>query len=233
MHELLGELEQRGRTRIVEGECRRLAELQPPVREFHPDEFVRVKGARKLSLLEMRVLREVFVLRDRIARERDVPPFKVLPPAALIPIAKARPGSMRALERVSGVPASIVRRLGHELLRAVARALEQGPLERVPAPPSRSEDGELDEIEAELHERLKLWRKSRAQREGIDSSLVLNRRILERLARERPTTRAGLVKAGLLDWQLELFGQELAEGIANFEKDLAEGRVEPRRRWRR
>ena len=234
MHELTGELEARGRTRIVEGECRRLAELQPPERSFHPDEFIRIKGARRLSLLEMRVLREIFVLRDEVARERDVPPFKVLAPAAMLAIAKAMPTSMRGLERVAGVPQSVVRRLGQDLAGAVQRARAVGPLERVPEPPSRAEEADFDEVQSELHERLKTWRKERAQREGIDSALVLNRRVLERLARERPRARAGLVAAGLLDWQLDLFGRELLEGIANFERDVAEGRVEFRRtRWRR
>ncbi len=231
--QLVRELEERGRTRIVEGECRRLAELQPTERSFHPDDFLRIKGARRLGLSEMRALREIFVLREHFARERDVPPFKVLAPAAMLALAQSQPGSLRALERVPGLPPSVIRRIGHDLVAALARARELGPLQRIPSTPARNENHDLDVVESELHERLKTWRKERALREKIDSSLVLNRHVLERLARERPKSRAGLEKAGLLPWQLELFGQELVEGIANFEKDLAEGKIEFRRRFRR
>jgi len=230
MHGFAAELEQRGRMPILRGECRRLEALEPPERSFHPDEFLRVKGARRLSLSEMRILRELFVLREQHARERDLPPFKVLAPQALIALAQAQPTSLRALDQQRLVPPVVVRRIGDEIVAAVKRGRELGPLPRVPDLPSRAEETELDELGSELHERLKQWRKERAQREGIDSSLVLNRRVLLRLAEDRPRAQGSLAQIeGLADWQIELFGTELLRVIETFETDLAAGRIEPRR----
>jgi len=179
----------------------------------------------------MRVLRELFVLREEHARARDLPPFKILAPQALLEIAQGQPMSQRALERF--VPPGVQRRLGPEIVAAIQRGKSLGPLPRVPELPSRADD-DLDEIGVELHERLKQWRKERAQREGLDSSLVLNRRVLERLAADRPASRAVLAKTeGLLAWQIELFGDELLGVIQTFERDLAAGKVELRRRGRR
>jgi len=231
MHAFGTELEQRGRMAILRGECERLVALEPSERTFHPDEFLRIKGARRMNLLEMRILRELFVLREEHARSRDLPPFKVLAPQAMLALAQSQPQSPRALERF--IPPSVQRRIGSEILGAIQRAKTQGPMERVPRLPSRSEESELDEVELELHERLKQWRKERAQREGLDSSLVLNRRVLLRLAVDRPASRAGLAQVeGLLAWQIELFGDELLRLIAAFERDLADGKIEPRRRGR-
>jgi len=231
MHTLVPELEARGRMRVLEGECARLATLEPAEKTFHPDEFLRIKGARKLSLLEMRVLRELFVLREEHARARDLPPFKILAPQALLDLAQARPSSPRALDRL--VPPSIQRRMGSEILAAIQRALAEGPFARVPQLPARGEEGELDEAGVELHERLKQWRKERAQREKLDSSLVLNRRVLLRLAEARPRSRAELAAIeGLMPWQTELLGNELLAVIQAFERDLSEGKVELRRRRR-
>jgi len=232
MHAFGAELEERGRMPILRGECARLAALEPAERSFHADEFLRIKGARRLNLLEMRVLRELFVLREEHARARDLPPFKVLAPQAMLALAEAQPVSPRALERF--VPPGIQRRIGGEILAAIQRAKSLGPFARVPPLPSRSEESELDEAELELHERLKQWRKDRAQRERLDSSLVLNRRVLLRLAEDRPATRAALEGIeGLLSWQIELFGDELLGVIQAFERDLAAGKIEPRRRGRR
>jgi ribonuclease D len=232
MHAFEAELEERGRMPILRGECTRLEALEPAERTFHPDEFLRIKGARRLGLLEMRVLRELYVLREEHARARDLPPFKVLAPQAMIELAQAQPGSMRALDR--HVPPGVLRRIGGEILAAIGRARAAGPLERIPRPPSRSEESELDEVEQELHERLKQWRRARGQSEGLDSSLVLNRRVLLRLATERPRTRTDLEHVdGLLAWQIDLFGDELLGVIQAFERDLASGNVEPRRRGRR
>jgi ribonuclease D len=231
MHAFVPELEQRGRMQVLTGECTRLAALEPAEKTFHPDEFLRIKGARRLSLSEMRLLRELFVLREEHARARDLPPFKILAPQTLIDLAQARPTSARALERL--VPPSILRRFGPEILGAIQRGLALGPFPRVPQLPARGEDGELTEEGAELHERLKQWRKERAQREALDSSLVLNRRVLQRLAEARPRTRADLAAVeGFLDWQLELFGNELLAVVQRFEDELAAGQIELRRRRR-
>jgi ribonuclease D len=235
MRTLAPELEARGRMPILHGECARLAALEPSERSFQPDDFLRLKGARRLSLSEMRVLRELFVLREEIARQRDVPTFKVLPPQVLVELARAQPGSLRALERLNLLPHSTLRRIGHELLAAIKCARELGPLERVPLLPAQSDTAELDEVGVELHERLKQWRKERAQREGLDSSLVLNRLVLVRLAAARPRECGALASvAGLLPWQIELFGDQLLSVVEAFEQDLAAGRIEFRRgRFRR
>ncbi len=232
MHAFEAELEQRGRMPILQGECARLAALEPNEKTFHPDEFLRIKGARRLGLLEMRVLRELFVLREEHARARDLPPFKVLAPQAMLELAQAQPLSPRALEHL--VPPGVQRRIGGEIVAAIQRGKALGPFPRVPQAPSRSEESELDEVQTELHERLKQWRKERAQREGLDSSLVLNRRVLLRLAEDRPAARASLETVeGLLAWQIELFGDELLCVIQAFERDLAAGKIDLRRRGRR
>jgi len=150
----------------------------------------------------------------------------------MLALAQSQPLTPRALERF--VPPSIQRRIGNDILAAIQRGRALGPFPRVPDLPSRSEESELDEVESELHERLKQWRKERAQRERLDSSLVLNRRVLLRLASERPATRAALEGVdGFLPWQIELFGDELLRVISDFERDLAAGKIELRRRGRR
>jgi len=224
------ELEKRSRLMIVEGECSRLEGLEPPAREFQPNDFIRLKGARTLRPPEMQALRELFCMRDGLARDRDVPPFKVLGHPLLVAIARARPKNLRSLERVNGLSPRQLRKFGREILEALERAEELGPLKRVPPPPPRG-DISLDEIESELHDRLKAWRKGHALREGIDSSLVLNRKVLLRIASERPHGRDELARIeGLLPWQEESFGEELVRLIESFEKDVRAGKVPSPRR---
>jgi ribonuclease D len=235
MHVLREELEERGRTRVVSGECRRLEALDPVVRSFNPDEFIRIKGARGLEPLEMQVLRELTIWRDREARQRNVPPFKVLGNKPILDIARARPRSQRRLEDVHGLSPKVARRLGRALLDVVRRAEERGPLTRAPRLPAKDGTGQLDEAGIELHDRLKTWRKERATEEGFDASLILNRHTLVNVAAIRPTTVAELAEVeGLLDWQVEFFAGELVELVRTFEDDLAAGRFTPTgRRGRR
>ncbi len=236
MDKMRAALREVGRERVVDGECRRIEALVPAEKEFNPDEFVRLKGARTLDPNQTQALRELFIWRDGEAKARDVPPFKVLGNHLMLDIARARPRTLKRLERVERLSPKVVRRLGEDLVRAMTIAEEKGPMKQLPTLPSKDGTGKLDEAERELHDRLKEWRKKRARDEGIDSSLVLNRHTLVLLATERPTDLAALEAVdGILPWQIEDFGDELCGVIRAFAEDLADGRIElkPRRGRRR
>lgn len=213
MHRQKEALARAGREAVVDGECRRLEQLVPPDNEFSADEFVRIKGVRALSKQGRQTLRELFALRDRLAAASDLPPFKVLSNQALMAMAERPPASLRELAGLPGISSRVARKHGEEVLAAIARARELGPLERLPV--ARRNDGPaMDDLETELHERLKQWRKQRAQSEGYDAALVLNRHVLARLALEKPRTPAALARIeGLLPWQLERFGDDLARAL--------------------
>ncbi|MEZ5977844.1 MAG: HRDC domain-containing protein [Planctomycetota bacterium] len=232
--ELERELDERGRTEIVAGECRRLEALDTPAREFEPDEFVRLKGARALDLARMQILRELFVARDEIARQRNVPPFKVLAHHALVELARRRPRDLRELEAVPGVGKKLAQRVGRAMLDAVERGKELGPLDRIPRLPAKDGTDRLDERGHELHDRLKVVRKKIAEREGYDASLALNRLTLLDLAEKAPTRAEDLDGIeGLLDWQVRAFGDEVVDAIRVFLAEWDAGKVQPRRGQRR
>lgn len=213
MHRQKEALARVGRVAVVEGECRRLEQLVPPDNDFSADEFVRIKGVRALSKQGRQNLRELFALRDRLASGSDLPPFKVLSNQALMAMAERPPASLRELAALPGISSRVARKHGEEVLAALDRARELGPLERLPV--ARRNDGPvMDELETELLERLKQWRKQRALDEGYDAALVLNRHVLTRLALEKPRTRQALSRIeGVLAWQLERFGDDLARAL--------------------
>jgi ribonuclease D len=227
--ELEAKLEARGRRVIVDGECRRLEALEPPQRSFDPDECMRLKGARTLDLARLQVLRELYVVRDELARERNVPPFKVISHGALVEIARRRPKDENELVTVPEVSRKHVGRIGAALLAAVRRGRDLGPLERIPRLPSKDGTDRLDERGHELHDRLKTLRKSLSDREGYDASLVLNRMTLIDLADRAPTRVEDLAGiTGLLEWQRRAFGSAIVDAIARFQSDWNSGAIEPR-----
>lgn len=215
------ELAERGRGMIVEGECARLERLVPASGEFNPDDFVRLKGARALDRSGQRRLRELFAARQALAQAADLPPFKVLGNDALVEAARRAPRDFDELAHVPGVSPKHVRKIGRELLSALERAAELGPLEHPPQPSRKDGSVQLDELEFELHERLKNWRRERAVRLGLDSSLVLNRHVLVRLAQRKPIEEGDLAHVdGLLDWQINMFGPEILDVVRTGLREL-------------
>lgn len=232
MHEQRAELAQRDRMMIVEGECSRLEKLVPSEPRFEPDDFIRLKGARLLDRHGQQRLRELFVMRQELARRLDLPPFKVLGNEVLLALANIGPRDEAELARVHGFSAKQSRRVGEAVLDALARARELGPLQHAPSPPSKDGTGSLSEEEFELHEALKNWRKVRAATEGFDASLVVNRHALLRLAQRKPNTFEELRAVdGLLEWQSTAFGDEILAAIRRAREQFAANpSPRPRRR---
>lgn len=233
MHVQRERLVESERLMVVESECDRLVRIEPPENSFDPDEWVRLRGARALPPASRSALRELYIERDRIAREADLPPFRAVRNDVLVTLARRRPRNLRELGAIPGVSPGQVRRYGEALLGALERAREAGPIETLPRLRGKDAASGLDEFGVELHDRLKAWRKEQALRLGFDASLVLNRHLLTRIARERPRSADALDRIGLAAWQVDRFGQDLLELVRRFEQDVAAGKVPAPNRRRR
>ncbi len=224
MQEQAPELGRTGRDVIVASECRRLEALTVPNRDFDPDEWVRIKGARAMPPIDRQVLRELFVLRDSIARADNEPPFRVMNNETLCLLADVKPRSRQALQQVPGFSPRQARKFGDDVLAAIVRGLDLGPIARFPHMESREGTDDFDEEQIELHERLKQVRKVVAESAGIDSAYVLNRHTLRRIALDRPRDVAALARVeGVQPWQVERFGAEIVAVVAKFEDERARG----------
>ncbi len=227
-------LEERGRMMIVDSECRRLESLEAPPAESNPDDFVKIKGARTLDPMGASALRELFIMRDKLAEKHDSPPFRILGNKSLIQLAERRPRSERELLRVEGITSRVLTRLGDRLERALDRAERNGPIERLAATPRRGEQVDLDELGVELHERLKRLRRDVSTERQIESSYLLHRSTLQHLAAAAPADREAVEALELLEpWQLEWFADEIVEVVRRFKDDASRGVIPARRRGRR
>ena len=81
----LTELERRHRLREAMDAFERETHVQPSPKIFDPDDFWRIKGTKDLEPQQQAVLRELYVLRDKIARRIDRPPFKVVNDSTNVP----------------------------------------------------------------------------------------------------------------------------------------------------
>jgi ribonuclease D len=187
-----------------------------PERSFDKLGYLRIKGARAMTPESLGVLRELYLVRDRRAREIDRPPFKVLANRTLLEIAETRPLTEAQLAAVKGVTELVLRRFGREVLAAVERGIEKkhGPI------PRRSEGDSPVRRRIERHaERyvaaLKRWRAARARELGLDPGVLFPNSTLEAIATERPSSRDELAAiAGVKGWFARNFGGEVLAAIA-------------------
>lgn len=212
LHDILRrELESAGRLAWAQEEFALLEEVRHQAREENPDAYLKLKGARALPPRGRAVLREVYELRDRIARDQDRAPFRVLGNTTLVEIARRQPRRARDLAGIQGMPRSRRRGLEAEVLEAVQRGLDL-PESELPRLPRRSDRPRQPEPDLKP---LRALRDRLAAELELDPGLVAPNALLDAVARARPATADALRDVpGIRRWQVEAFGTELLAVVA-------------------
>jgi ribonuclease D len=171
-----------------------------------------MKGARRLPPRSLAVLRELAAWRERRAEETDTPGFRILGNEALLRLAELRPRDASALRAVPGVLPRLSRH-APDILAAVRRGEEvpEADLPRV----ARSPRPVVPDAVLRRVERLKALRSRRAAELGVDVSVVLPQRLVDRLAEAAPKDAAGLAAIeGLRRWRERAFGDEILAAVS-------------------
>ena len=210
---LRDQLEQKGRLSWAQEEFR-LRETTRWVDDDTDEGYRRIKGARQLLPRQLAALREVHSWREKIACDRDVAPFRVLSNGTLLELARSMPEDLDQLGQLKGMPRSLLRDRGHEILRLLERVTDLPELDlphrrRGPRPPPPEPD-----FEPRL-ERLKAARDRAATELGLDRGFLMPRAQLEDVARNKPATLEAMAEIpGLRNWQVEALGEALLEAAA-------------------
>ncbi len=208
---LSAEVEKKGRSDQIEEECRLMEEITWSGKDFEPNDYIRIKGARALSEPAQKILRALIAARDRLASERNYPPFKVISSRHLILMAEHAPQDKAELMRLFPKKNTAVIKYCDRWLAAIQAGLtSKAPLpERV-----KSHNGPLTTSQEKLLKSLKIWRNKQAEEEGLEPAMVLTSNVLKEIAREKPKTIAALESIPLIrTWQIKRYGLPLLQSI--------------------
>ena len=204
----------------AEAEFARLIAKEPRAREFDPEGWQRMKAARTLDGKGRGVLRELYLLRDRRARELDRPAFKVLSDLFLAEVARRLPKTDEQLTGIPGASPQAVRKIGEQVLEAVKRGQEAPPLPKPrPSGPrgaafKRGGPGAPPPEVEERFEKLRKWRKGRAEARQVEVQVIAPNAVLWAIARAEPKDRAALgAVEGMDAFRLEQYGAEILEAL--------------------
>jgi ribonuclease D len=193
-------------------ECDAVAALEPLTRRRDPDAYLAVKGARRLAPRSLAALRELHAWREGRAEQTDTPPFRILGNESLLKLAELLPADESNLRAVPGILPRLSRQ-ADAILGGIRRAREL-PEAELPAWPRAARPVLSDTAQRRI-ERLKAWRIRKGQELGLDASVVLPQRLIERLADAAPADSQGLGRIdGLRRWRVLSFGTELLAAVS-------------------
>jgi ribonuclease D len=206
------ELEKIGRLSWVDEECAALAAQPALERLVDPDAYLGVKGARELPPRGLAIMRELWDLRERLARAADRPPFKVLGEDVLLRVAQSAPIDAAALGTLTGITPRVLERWGGAILGAVeqAQALPESALPTIPRRPRPVIPGAVSRrIDA-----LRRWRTGATERVGLEAGVLLPNRLIGVIAAAGPRTLDELARVeGVRRWRVETLGTDILAAL--------------------
>ncbi len=161
--------------------------------------WARFSSRRDMTLQDLTVLKELVLLRERLAERLDRPPFKVMVDDKLVAIARAKPTMLDELAEI-GLTTKQVEYWGKSILEAVKHGVENPLVKReLPQHPNEAYLKRLD--------KLKAWRKKVADEMDVESDVILPRFLLTALAERGVGDFNSIMKNS--PWRMEKFGPQI------------------------
>ena len=202
---LKAELMERDRWDLAHEEFIRLAHGNGVIKVNIPS-WQRVSGTQKFTKRQMAIFQELCTWREAQAQHMDRPVFKVIDNKRLVEIALAAPRTESDLEDLNLTPRQL-NMYGASLLEAVERGRKADPVSRQRV--SRPKQAYVDRLNA-----LSTWRKSLAQKVGVESDLILPKPWMHSIAEQDPRTIEDLSRLmPQSPWRLENFGAGILKAI--------------------
>ncbi|MEU1719644.1 ribonuclease D [Nonomuraea sp. NPDC005692] len=206
------------------------AVLNTPPPTPRSDPWRRTSGIHKVrNVRALAIVRELWTMRDTIARENDLAPGRVLPDAAIVTAALEGPRTKKALTEISAFTGRSARRYMNDWLAAVnrARTLPDGELPQPstpgdgPPPPNRWAD--RDPAAAKRLAAARAVVAALAEEHRMPTENLLQPDAVRRLTWEPPaeitdeSVTARLRSLGAREWQLSLTALPIAKALARLE----------------
>ncbi|MBW1782959.1 MAG: HRDC domain-containing protein [Deltaproteobacteria bacterium] len=203
------ELKQKGMLFCVKEESELLSTVRPNPQRTGPF-FTSFKGAAKLDPQSLAVLEKILCFRDRLARHRDCPHFKVLGNQPIMEIVQRRPMSRADLTDIKGLSLKQIDQLGEALIENVREGLRI-PSEALPVYPKKTRQ-RLKSRETARIRVLKSWREQMGHTWGVDPSVICTNAQIKAIALADPKKPEDMKAIkDIREWQIRLLGRDICD----------------------
>lgn len=170
---------------------------------FDPGGFWRMKGVRDVPQAALPMLAALWVWRDGVARDRDLPPGRLINNELLLVLAAQQPTNFGHLKKL-GARSWFLAEFGERLIAEVKRAKAEPP-----ALPPRPHHREVDDAERARENRLKDWRRAESEKRKVPLQVVLPAKALEHLKQHGAGDLASVPQLG--GKRIRLYGEKLQQ----------------------
>lgn len=205
-------LKQRGLWELAKEDFDILCQVEPPAIESNGKSCWKICGSTRINGRQAAILQSLCAYRDQQARKMDLPHFKVLSNAFLVDLCQNPPHTLDELGARRGATERILKKHGTSLLKAIEQGEDSPPLNRQPN--TRPNEKYMKRLE-----KLKEWRKLKAQDLRIESDVVIPKDIMERIAAFNPKNKGDLQKIMWnTPWRFRHYGESILNELSRLEE---------------
>ncbi len=192
---------------------------------YRPDArrlYLRVAGNGRMNRRELGILNELAVLRDRLARERNIPLKYVIPDDVLAGLVALAPRSLDDLSQLRRLDGGVKKNYGGPIIEAIRRG-EALPEDQLPPRAPRPLGAQREALVATMA----VLVNAVAAENDLPTTLLLPRVALERIARETPACADAIAATlHLAPWRHDLIVEPLWQLLTGERVVRVEGYVD-------
>jgi ribonuclease D len=206
---LKAELDEKNRLPWVYEECEQLSKVRPAGLNNQPI-YMNFKGAGKLDSRSLAVLEALLGLRQKVARKKDKPLFRIFGNRSLMKLAGTKPLNLKQLEKTGALSTKQIAMYGRQLVTAIQGAMKL-PADELPLYP-RKKAPKVPLAVAGRVRALRNWRDEQVQRLAIDPALICTKALMSTIAVQRPLKVSELAAIKeMKNWQKKEFGHHIVK----------------------
>lgn len=196
-----------GRLSWVNEECRYLSKVRPASANHEPL-YLKFNGAGRLDSRSLAVLEAILQYRNKIAKSKDIPLFKIISNNSLMKLATTKPDSLSQLEKTKALSPGQIRMHGDAVIDLINNTLKV-PRDSLPVYPRKKAIPLPPQIPKRV-KAIKMWRDTVAKKLKIDPTLLFNKSLLTAIAIQNPKDKKSLASIkGIKNWRQKEFGEDI------------------------
>ena len=197
----------------IEEEFVKLTNLEVKESRFDKNGYLNYGASRKLNMLSLAVLKEIYIAREKTASKLDVPSFKVISEDLMVNLSRNPHHALNNLKEYKGISKYVYNKHAEWIRNAIKCGLKEKTV-IIPKRIISKEKMEHFEKSKERIKKLKRWRIDTARKRNMLSEVIIEGEILERIAYNNPKNMEALSQIkGLLPTKLNLYGEEMLQVI--------------------
>jgi ribonuclease D len=197
----------------------KLTKLEPQAPKFDRNGYLSYGLSRKLDMLSLAVLKELYCAREKAAAKLNVPPFKVISEDLMLRLSRGPEHALMSLVEYKGITKYVYTLHGEWIREAIKRGLKEKTV-TIPKKVALSKE-KLEHYHnvKDRIKKLKRWRIETAKKRNMLSEVIIEGETLEKIAYRNPKNVDDLIKIdGFLPIKSSMYGKEILEVLSTEEK---------------